>query len=108
MRRMSAKRAKGGEQDSPAVGLILSMKTASHASSFNAGWWLLHALVIGAMCICGASLGQWLSTVLLEPIVPGDITMEWWQIFRKFVAITTMGMFLAVLLGYVLLIMPND
>lgn len=43
----------------------------------------------------------------MQPVVAGDINSEWWQIFRKFVAVATGGMFLAVLIAYVLLILPD-
>lgn len=69
--------------------------------------WLAHLAIIGAMAWAGVHLGQWLSTIYQQPIQAADITAEWWQIFRRFAATISFGLFLAILLGYVILIRPG-
>ncbi len=83
------------------------MRTAPEASSFPAVWWLIHGLVISAMAVAGVYLGQWLVAELMQPVPHGDITAKWWDIFRKFTATITGTMFLAGVIGYVMLILPE-
>lgn len=69
---------------------------------------LFHLLVIGAMIIFGLYLGDILLAIVMQPVEKGDLMTEWWQIFRKLAATLVGGLFLGLLVGYVLLIWPES
>jgi len=60
------------------------------------------------MIIVGLYLGDILLAIVMQPVTPGDLMSEWWQIFRKLAATLVGGLFLGLLIGYVLLIWPSE
>jgi len=69
---------------------------------------LFHLVVICGLIIVGLYLGDILLAIVMQPVTPGDLMSEWWQIFRKLAATLVGGLFLGLLIGYVLLIWPGE
>ena len=64
-------------------------------------------VVISGMVVVGLYLGDVLLAIVMQPLEQGDLMTEWWQIFRKLAATLVGGLFLGLLIGYVLLIWPE-